>query len=170
MDLLWSGMERKKFLFLFLWLLWILLNGRADWEIVLTGAACSAALSWAADRALHLAPRTELRLLRKLPGVLCYLVYLAGQVLVSNLRVMGRILRPGKATAPRLVTFRAPLSTRAGRLALANSITLTPGTIAAALREDGTMTVYALDGMMAEGLEDSGLTRRLRRLEGARHD
>lgn len=48
--------ERGSPLFFLLFLIWIVLNGRVDLEVVLTGAAVSAVLTWLARTALNLPP------------------------------------------------------------------------------------------------------------------
>ncbi|MGE4277813.1 MAG: Na+/H+ antiporter subunit E [Lawsonibacter sp.] len=149
---------------LLLFLFWMILNGKVTIEIVVVGAAVSAALAWTARRMLHISPQAELRFLRCLPGVFVYLLCLAGQVVRSNLQVIRLILSP-RSGRPKLVWFAPPVKGDLARLALANSITLTPGTVTVALGKN-TICVYALRPELAEGIKESGLTRRLNRLEG----
>ena len=127
---------------LFLFLFWIILNGKATIEIVVIGAVISAALTVFSRRVLHTSSQAEVRFLRRLPGIFCYLFYLVGQIILSNLQVIRLILSPGEGR-PKLVWFRAPLKEEGSRLTLANSITLTPGTVTVSLGED-TICVYAL--------------------------
>ena len=151
-------------LFLFLFLFWIILNGKTTIEIVVVGAVISAALTVFTRRVLHTSSQAEVRFLRRLPGIFCYLFYLVGQVILSNLQVIRLILFPGKER-PKLVWFRAPLKEEGTRLTLANSITLTPGTVTVSLGEDN-ICVYALRPEMGEGLKDSGFVKRLKKWEG----
>ena len=146
-----------------LFLFWIILNGRVTVEIVVIGAALSAALACFAKRLLHISLREEMRFLRCLPGALLYLLYLLGQIIKANFQVIRVILHPGKGR-PKLVWFKLPLEGSAAQLTLANSITLTPGTVTVTLGEN-TICVYAMRPEMAEGLKDSGFVKRLRRLE-----
>lgn len=152
---------------LLLFLFWLILNGRITIEIILVGAAVSVALTWIARRFLHVSPQAELRLLRCLPGVIYYLFYLVIQIIISNLQVMRIILSPGKPS-PKLVWFQPKLESEIARLTLANSITLTPGTVTASLDEE-TICVYALQSDFAVGLSDSGFVEKLHRLEGESH-
>ena len=154
-------------MFLILFLFWILLNGKITVEIVLFGAAISAALTFAAYRVLHTDPRKEWLLFCRLPGVFAYLFYLVWQMVLSNLQVIALILRPGSGR-PKLVWFRPALKGDGARLALANSVTLTPGTVTAALGKK-TICVYALRPHLAEGLAECGFVKKLRRLEGEKH-
>ena len=152
---------------LLLFLFWMILNGEVTIELVLVGAAVSAALAWPARRILHITPQVELRILRRLPGVFFYLLYLTGQVVQSNLQVIWLILRPSKRRA-KLVWFAPPVKGDLARLALANSITLTPGTVTVSLGKNA-ICVYAIRPEFGEGLKESGFTRRLIRLEEEDH-
>lgn len=157
-------------MFLVLLLIWIVLNGRMTAEVVLVGAAVSAALTFLARPVWNMEPRRGRRNLRRLPGVFLYLLYLAGQVVLANFLVMKRIFRPRRdGDRPRLVTFDPGLKGEGTTALLANSITLTPGTVTAGVGEDGKLCVYALDGAFARGLEDSGFVRRLKKLEERDH-
>lgn len=161
--------ERGFPLFLLLFLIWIVLNGRLDWEVVLIGAAVSAALTWLARTLLQLPPWGGSRLIRRFPRVFLYLFYLFGQVVVSNLQVMERILFPKKRKGGgRLVWFRTDLKEEGTRLTLANSITLTPGTVTVSLKGD-RLCVHALDEDFAQGVRENGFAPRLARWEEGDH-
>ena len=56
------------------------------------------------------------------------------------------------------------MKSEAALACLANSITLTPGTITISL-DDGLFTVHCLDKSMAEGIADSRFVRLLQRIE-----
>ncbi len=152
---------------LLLLLFWVILNGKVTVEVIVVGAAVSAALTWFARKILHSSPRTERLFLRRLPGVFCYLFYLAGQVVISNIQVISLIFDPGRER-PKLVWFRPPVEGKLSRLALANSITLTPGTVTASLGEDA-ICVYVLRPRLASGLKESGFVKRLKKWEERDH-
>ena len=155
-------------MFFLLFLFWVILNGKVTVEIAITGAAISAAVTWCAHLISPASPRTGLRWARLLPGVFLYLLCLVWQVVLSNLQVMRLILRPGRGR-PKLVWFTPPVKGEPARLTLANSITLTPGTVTVSLGKD-TICVCALRPELGEGLKENCLTRRLRRLEGEDHE
>ena len=66
-------------------------------------------------------------------------------------------------------TFRTKLKTDTARVALANSITLTPGTITCTL-EDDKFCVHALDTTLGEGVENTDFEKRLLELEAIADD
>lgn len=150
-------------MFVVCFLLWMIFNGRVTWEIAGFGIAVSAAVTMAARKLTGLTRQKELALFRKLPSVLAYLGYLLSEILKANLAVIRRVYGR-KAPDPCLKTFAAPLDTAAARVALADSITLTPGTITAE-QEGAVFTVHCLDRNMSEGLESSGFVRRLQAME-----
>ena len=155
-------------MFVLLLLFSLILNGKVTIEILLIGAAISAALTFTARRVLKLDRRKELLFWRRLPKILLFLLYLAGQIVLANLQVIRLILKPGTGR-PKLVWFRPKMQGDLTRLALANSITLTPGTVTVSLTED-TICVYALRPELAEGLKDCGFVEKLCRLEEDAHD
>ncbi len=69
---------------------------------------------------------------------------------------------------PGIVKIPVDLKSDYGQAALANSITLTPGTITLAVRGD-ELTVHCLRPDMAEGLENTVFERKLKRIEEALH-
>lgn len=161
--------ERGSPLFFLLFLIWIVLNGRLDLEVVLTGAAVSAVLTWLARTVLNLPPWGGLRCTRRLPRIFLYLFYLFGQIVVSNLQVMERILFPNRRKGSgRLVWFRTDLKEEGTRLTLADSITLTPGTVTVSLKGNH-LCVHALDEDFAQGIKDNGFAPRLARWEEGDH-
>lgn len=94
-----------------------------------------------------------------------YALWLVGQILRSALEVAKLVLDPRLPISPRLVRIEDRLQHPLARLALAHSITLTPGTVTIDCDEDG-MLVHAIDRERARGLERGGgsMAERIRRL------
>ena len=70
---------------------------------------------------------------------------------------------------PQVVFFDVPLKSEFMRTILANSITLTPGTITVDV-DDDHFCVHALDYTMTEGIEDSVFVRLLMKMEEIGND
>ena len=96
-------------------------------------------------------------------GMAGYAALLFREIFRANLKVMGLILARDIEVDPCLVRFRTHLKSEAARIALANSITLTPGTITASLEGD-ELLVHALNRDMARALVNSAFERELLRL------
>jgi len=94
-----------------------------------------------------------------------YVIWLGWQVVLSNLEVIRRVLRP--RPDDRASILRVPTSQQSdlGKVTYANSITLTPGTVTLAL-SGSTLTVHALTPAAAAGLRDGEMDRRVSVVEG----
>ena len=153
-------------MFLFLLLLWLVFNGRFTVEIFLVGAAASGALTFM----WHKLFRIRCCMLLPSPGKvlrgLRYFGALVLEIIRCNLQVIRLILHPGEEIRPQLVTFRTGLKTDAHKVVLANSITLTPGTITVGLEKD-QLLVHGLDASFLEGIESCDLAKRLEKMEEA---
>jgi multicomponent Na+:H+ antiporter subunit E len=95
-----------------------------------------------------------------------YLIWLLKEILVANFTVIGLILHPRCPISPSLVQLRALSNTELGWVILANSITLTPGTITIRLRS-GLLLVHSLTRTGADDLLAGNMNRRVKHLEGA---
>lgn len=85
---------------------------------------------------------------------IAYAFVLAWEVLRANLDVAYRVLHPDLPIRPGIVRVRTTLRSDTARTALANSITLTPGTLTVDLTADGTMFVHWID-VTARGTEEA---------------
>lgn len=87
--------------------------------------------------------------LKKSIRFISYLPWLAYQIIIANIDVAKRVLDPEMPIDPVMVTFDSVLKTDLSRTTLANSITLTPGTVTVDI-DNNTFLVHAL----AKGLGD----------------
>jgi multicomponent Na+:H+ antiporter subunit E len=96
-----------------------------------------------------------------------YMPWLLKEILLSNIDVAKRVLRPGRLRiSPRIIEAPATQPSELGRVIYANSITLTPGTVSIQVR-GSHITVHALADEVADGLLAGEMDRRVTRLEGA---
>lgn len=127
---------------------WLLLSGRIGLQYLVfmaVSVAIVAALN--PDRPLGQADPSRGRgasgRLQAAVHLVRYLVWLVWNVVRANVDVAYRILHPKMPIDPRLMTFRTDLRHGAARVLVANSITLTPGTVTIDLVDD-TYLVHAL--------------------------
>ena len=147
-----------------LWLFFVLLNGKLTWEIALLGILVAALGEGFAHMALDWNLRRELRSWLLLPKLLGYGAYLFWQIVLANLATLKRVYSR-REPQPAIAEADTRLKRRWQRVLLANSITLTPGTITLELHNDH-LTVHCLDRGDADGQPDPGMERRIERLEG----
>lgn len=97
----------------------------------------------------------------RLPG---YLLWLAGEILKSNLDVARRVWQRRPDLSPTVFRVRAGQQSDLCRTLYANSITMTPGTVTLDVHGD-EFTVHALTRAAAAGVQAGEMDRRVSRLE-----
>ena len=148
-----------------LFLFWLLLNGKLTAEVVGLGLVITALMAMLEWKLFGYSVKQELTILRKAPVFCAYLPVLFWEILKAG-TVVGRdiVFRRYKLT-PTLVSFHTDLKTDFGRFLLANSITLTPGTITVQVEGD-KLTVHCLDKSMLDTSPDGTFQRWIRKMEG----
>ncbi len=152
-------------MFFLMFALWVLLNGRITAEIAILGVLICGAVYICAARATGLTVRRELQMWRRFPHAVAYLVLLVWEVLKASVSVMALTLSPRAGEVkPRMVRFHSPVDSEIGKVILANSITLTPGTITCG-EAGGQFYVHALDEQYAGGMTESSFVHAIRKME-----
>jgi multicomponent Na+:H+ antiporter subunit E len=118
-----------------LFVLWIALAWLPSWQELVVGALVAAGLALAPLPGRHVYGEFPLTV-KKIATAVAYLFVFIGAVVRSNLDVAFRVLSPRLPINPGIVRVKTRLQSRLGRLLLANSITLTPGTISVAIHGD----------------------------------
>ncbi|MBS0003329.1 MAG: Na+/H+ antiporter subunit E [Thioalkalivibrio sp.] len=140
---------------------WLLFSGMWSHPILLPLGALSVVFSiWLSHR-LGILDRTT-RPLRILLASLRYWPWLFGQIVQSSVQVARHVLSPRLDINPRIVRLPITQQTDLGRAMLANSITLTPGTVSIYVRK-GEIWFYALDAESAQATVSGEMDRRVRR-------
>lgn len=102
-----------------------------------------------------------IHLTAKMPA---YWLWLAKNILLSNIDVVVRIWRGPGTINPRLATLPAEQESDMGKVIYANSINLTPGTLAIELEDDHVL-VHALTEQSMTTLQQGEMAWRSRDLE-----
>lgn len=150
-------------MFLILFCLWVVFNGKFNLEIALFGLGLSAAVYAFCCAFLGYSVKKDLRAAKKLGAAGHYLWLVLTEIIKSNLALIRVVYSLDADVKPRLVTFRTPLK-GAYKSVLADSITVTPGTISV-ISEDDRLTVHCLDASFAEGIEDTEFQHRLLKMQ-----
>lgn len=149
---------------LLFFLVWLIFNGAVTAEIVIFGIVIAAGMFAFICKFMDYSLHKEILLMKLGWFLVVYVVNLVIEILRANLAVIRLILSQSEEAVPVMVTFRTTLKTKAARVLLANSITLTPGTITVSLYDD-ELIVHCLDESMAEGMEDSVFVKMLEKME-----
>ncbi len=119
----------KKFLssFITFWIIWSALAG-FDPREMLVGAVVSLVLAVIVSR--YLAFSYDLSIFRRVfLFIFKYIPVFLYRMVLANIDMAGRVLSPHIPLEPGFVRIKTAIKGKAGRLVLANSITLTPGTM-----------------------------------------
>lgn len=130
-----NSMRRFFNLWLTLFAIWLIANDSLAQEVVLSGVVIAAVIAYPLSRFggtwAHI---------RWSPRVIYYYVLYLGvfiqELVRANLNVARLVFSPKIDIQPGIVEIKTRLKTPLGRLALANSITLTPGTLVVDIRGD----------------------------------
>lgn len=150
---------------LFLFVLWLILNGRITLEICVIGLVITAAAYWFCVRYLGYSPRHEKGLWKRLGLYVVYFFLLIWEILKANLTVMKIILINSAPYHAGIVRIKVPFQKDISRVLLSNSITLTPGTVTVEQKNDDFL-VLCLNKEDAHAIPQWRLTKLLQKLEG----
>lgn len=134
--------------------IWLILSGHYDFIHIFYGVACTIFVVWfnARMRGIGLAGEEACGQSRiRLGALALYLPWLLWQIFLSAVHVAKVVLHPKMPIDPSLIRFQSKLPNVISKVILANSITLTPGTITVDLMGDEFL-VHALTHHTAEGL------------------
>ncbi|MBS7339446.1 MAG: Na+/H+ antiporter subunit E [Lachnospiraceae bacterium] len=151
-------------MFFIFFLIWIIFNGQFTFEIAAFGVVIAGLMYLFICKFLNYHPKTDLLLCKKFFLVLQYVFVLITEIIKANFAVIRMIMSSRYEIEPAIVRFKTDLKTTPARVLLANSITLTPGTITVSLEED-EYVVHCLDKELAEGINRSVFVTLLRKLE-----
>jgi len=91
-----------------------------------------------------------------------YLVWMLYQIWLSNIHILRLALSPNELpeVEPKLVRIKTNLKTDFGKWMLANSITLTPGTITIDIKDD-ELLIHSISSLTTEGVEGEDMERKI---------
>ena len=132
---------RRLISFVLAFVIWILLTWQIDAQVVIAGLIASAIVAFLFHEILPKEHRIFISPVR-LFWLLVYVPVFFYYIIKANLDVVYRALHPKMPIKPGIVKIKTILKTESGITALANSITLTPGTLTVDLTDDGFLYIH----------------------------
>jgi multicomponent Na+:H+ antiporter subunit E len=143
---------------------WILLSGEFTFILITSGVIASLIVAYLSHDIfigkadMKVETGRVFRFLRYLP-------WLLWQIILCNVEIAYLVLNPKPLVDPQLVRFKPDLKSDLGIVTLANSITLTPGTVTVeANREE--FIIHAIWQKSAEGIISGEMQRKVKEIEG----
>lgn len=138
-----NGSELKQFIFLTIVLygFWLILSGVFEIKFLIIGLVSSIIIAWITRSLLRmnsLGDKKETFLAFDFPYLkfLIYCLWLFGEIIKANIYVVKLVLNPKLPIDPAVITFKRHMSNPTAHTLLANSITLTPGTVTIDIVDD----------------------------------
>ncbi len=143
---------------------WILLSGEFTFVLITSGIVASLIVAYLShDIFMGKADlKTEIGRVLKFTK---YVPWLLWKVILANVEIAYLVLHPKMLIDPQIVRFKNDLKTDMGIVTLANSITLTPGTITVEANKE-EFVIHAIWQKSAEGIIDGEMQRRVKEIEG----
>ena len=150
-------------MFVVLLALWLVFAGSVTVTNLILGVLVAGLITLLCTRYMGYDTRRFYGKFSKADEIAVYLAYLLKEIVKENFDVLRFIYRRGQPK-PMLVRFHGKVQSEPLRVLVANSITLTPGTITLECDEQTTV-VHCLDQSMGEGLEGSEMEKQIGKIE-----
>ncbi len=160
-----SPLLHKSCLFLLLFAFWMALAGRTETKFIVYGLLTSAVTVWityplmlvpnkAGDKRYYVLGISVFKLLN-------YSVWLLWQLILANIDVLLATTGQVMAIDPKVVRFYFKAENPMASIVLADSITLTPGTVTINVTDDGLFEIHALTPGAASGVLDGSMQKKV---------
>ncbi|MCX8083923.1 MAG: Na+/H+ antiporter subunit E [Calditerrivibrio sp.] len=140
---------------------WVLLSGEFSTMIITLAIISAIIVSWLTADLFFPDNKINLKLIYK---IFSYVPWLVWEIILANIQVLKILIKPKLDIDPSMVEFVPKVKSDIGITLLANSITLTPGTVTIFAEKD-RFFVHALTPEFADGLKDSEMERRILEIE-----
>jgi len=143
---------------------WILLSGEYNPIMISSGIVSSLFVAYLSHDLLI--GKTDIRLnMIRIIKFVAYLPWLFWSIVLANIDLAYRTLHPKMPINPRTIRLKNNFRTEMGVVTLANSITLTPGSVTIDANKD-EFVVHIIEEGVAESLMSGEMQRRVKRIEG----
>lgn len=125
--------------FVMMFIFWVIMSGKFDLFHLGMGLLASGLVTALSHDLLFSGHTRKVGdLLREMGRFLIYVFWLCWQIVLANVHIAGISLSPKamELIDPKIISFKTILKTDFARFVLANSITLTPGTVTLRIQDD----------------------------------
>ncbi len=112
-----------------MWLIWLVFAGSLNSQEMIAGAVVALLAATLRSGGPCLLGGPEILAPKRVLYAIAYIPYMIWAIVMANFDVARRVLSPRLDINPGIVKVKTRLKTPVGRMILANSITLTPGTL-----------------------------------------
>ena len=156
--------------FLLLFAFWLVLSGHFTAKYIILGALSSGLVTFLTRDLFYSVfqhgkdIKTRFRtIFLQMWRFIVYLPWLLSRIIMANVQVAYLVLHPRMPINPAFFLFRTTMKKNISQVTLANSITLTPGTITVSL-EDGNYIIHTLNPPLAQELADAVMQNKVAKI------
>lgn len=169
-----SPMVHMTCLALVLFAFWMVLSGRTETKFVIYGILTAVVTTWVTYPLLLVPNKDGSKKYYvfgfSIPKMIMYFFWLMWQLVLANIDVLLATTGQELNIDPKVVRFRFMADNPMASVILANSITLTPGTVTMNVTDDGVYEIHALTVGAAAGVLDGGMQKKVADLYGEKFD
>ena len=169
-----SPMVHMTGLALVLFAFWMVLSGRTETKFVVYGILTAVVTTWVTYPLLLVPNKDGSKKYYvfgfSIPKMIMYFFWLMWQLVLANIDVLLATTGQELNIDPKVVRFRFRTDNPMASVILANSITLTPGTVTMNVTDDGVYEIHALTVGAAAGVLDGGMQKKVAELYGEKFD
>ena len=169
-----SPMVHMTCLALVLFAFWMILSGRTETKFVVYGILTAVVTTWVTYPLLLVPNKDGSKKYYvfgfSIPKMIMYFFWLMWQLVLANIDVLLAPPAQELNIDPKVVRFRFRADNPMASVILANSITLTPGTVTMNVTDDGVYEIHALTVGAAAGVLDGGMQKKVADLYGEKFD
>ena len=169
-----SPMVHMTCLALVLFAFWMILSGRTETKFVVYGILTAVVTTWVTYPLLLVPNKDGSKKYYvfgfSIPKMIMYFFWLMWQLVLANIDVLLATTGQELNIDPKIVRFRFRADNPMASVILANSITLTPGTVTMNVTDDGVYEIHALTVGAAAGVLDGGMQKKVADLYGEKFD
>lgn len=159
---------------LVLFAFWMILSGRTETKFVVYGILTAVVTTWVTYPLLLVPNKDGSKKYYvfgfSIPKMIMYFFWLMWQLVLANIDVLLATTGQELVIDPKVVRFRFRADNPMASVILANSITLTPGTVTMNVTDDGVYEIHALTVGAAAGVLDGGMQKKVADLYGEKFD
>ena len=140
--------------FIILSVFWIVWSGMLDaFHLTLGVVSCAIVLGLTKTSLKKRSETSFLKIVRQFIAFERYSFWLLKEIIVANIQVFNLAISPNllKKINPKMSSFKTKINSEAGQFVLAQSITLTPGTVTTRI-DNGTFLIHAISDDAADAL------------------
>lgn len=153
---------------------WMVMSGRTETKFIVYGVLTAAVVSWITYPLLLVSNKDNSKRYFvfgvSVPKFIGYFFWLMWQLVLANVDVLLATTSQEMAIDPKIVRFYFRADNPMATVVLANSITLTPGTVTVNVTDDGLYEIHALTPGAASGVLDGSMQKKVAELYGEKFD